>query len=153
MKLLYHSLDDHRDRYRRSSNWGGQQPDRRWRTQGQSQWRGSGSGSGYENRDRWQSGSSSGNNWVQNNRRYDDRDHYRSRDNYRSSNRERRDDRRGGSSRSDRDFLDGNRERRIGGDNSRGRDRGVPKKEKDDKSELMSRNVNTKQDLFYFCLL
>lgn len=73
-------------------------------------------------------------NWVQN-RRYDDRDHGRRYGSSSNSGSSSRDDRRGGQTRSDRDFRDGNRDKRTntGGDNSRNRDRGVPKKEKDDK--------------------
>lgn len=68
------------------------------------------------------------------NRRYDDRNNYGRR--YGGSDRDRRDNRHGGSGGSrERDFRDGNRDRRTRGDNLRGHDRGVPKKEKDDKAD------------------
>lgn len=100
--VLFRVTDD-RDRYRDRRNWG-QVPDRRgWRPQPPS-WR------GYDNRDRWQNRSGGGgSNWVQNNRsRFDDRrDHGDRRYGSGSgsgSDRNRRDDRRGGTSRGDRDF-------------------------------------------------
>lgn len=80
------------------------------------------------------------------NRRYDDRDHGRRYGG--GSDRDRRDDRRGNSRPErdgNRDFRDGNRDKRTGGDNSRNsRDRGVPKKEKDDKlgSNVQPHRIN-----------